>query len=205
MGSSPAVGSSSKVRSSFIDTLLEKREPENMELPTLRSELPSDLGINCVGLIAADTYAKVMVITGNGVQRVVDSGHLNFQARELVWGITGWGEYSLIKAPEGLTKIKYTDMPISYNIGILGMIGLTAYIGFNEQSSPKKGETVFVSAASGAVSQLVGQFAKLRGRYVVGGAGSREKADLLKSKFGFDDAFIYKEEHDLNAALDSTR
>lgn len=141
------------------------------------------------------------VITGYGVGRVVDSGHPNFQAGDLVWGITGWEEYSLIKAPEGLTKIKYTDVPLSYYIGILGMPGLTAYIGFNELSSPKKGEIVFVSAASGAVGQLVGQFAKLIGCYVVGSAGSQEKVDLLKSKFGFDDAFNYKEEHDLNAAL----
>ncbi|KAK8959324.1 NADP-dependent alkenal double bond reductase P2 [Platanthera guangdongensis] len=141
------------------------------------------------------------VITGYGVGRVVDSGHPNFHAGDLVWGITGWEEYSLIKAPEGLIKIKYTDVPLSYYTGILGMPGLAAYVGFNELSSPKKGETVFVSAASGAVGQLVGQFAKLIGCYVVGSAGSQEKVDLLKSKFGFDDAFNYKEEHDLNAAL----
>ncbi|XP_054817418.1 2-alkenal reductase (NADP(+)-dependent)-like isoform X2 [Prosopis cineraria] len=64
-----------------------------------------------------------------------------------------------------------------------------------------KGETVFVSAASGAVGQLVGQFAKLMGCYVVGSAGSKEKVDLLKSKLGFDEAFNYKEETDLDAAL----
>jgi len=92
-------------------------------------------------------------------------------------------------------------VPLSYYIGILGMPGLTAYIGFNELSSPKKGETVYVSAASGAVGQLVGQFAKSIGCYVVGSAGSQEKVDLLKNKLGFDDAFNYKEEQDLVAAL----
>ncbi|CAH8269213.1 unnamed protein product [Arabidopsis lyrata] len=77
------------------------------------------------------------------------------------------------------------------------MIGLTAYAGFYETYSPKKGETVFVSAASGAVGQLVGQFAKLMGCYVVGSAGSKQKVDLLLNKFGYDEAFNYKEEPDL--------
>ncbi|XP_030939844.1 NADP-dependent alkenal double bond reductase P2-like [Quercus lobata] len=78
---------------------------------------------------------------------------------------------------------------------------MTAYVGFYELCSPKKGEYVFVSSAFGAVGQLVGQLAKLMGCYVVGSAGSKEKVDILKSKFGFDEAFNYKEEHDLDAAL----
>ena len=107
-----------------------------------------------------------------------------------------------------------------------GMAGITAYVGFYEICSPKKGETVFISAASGAVGQLVGQFAKLFGCYVVGSAGSQDKVsyqiymplisfflyiyliiyillkvDLLKNKLGFDDAFNYKEESDLYAAM----
>ncbi|OWM84786.1 hypothetical protein CDL15_Pgr027573 [Punica granatum] len=81
------------------------------------------------------------------------------------------------------------------------MAGMSAYAGFFKVCSPKKGETVFISAASGAVGQLVGQFAKLTGCYVVGSAGSKEKVDLLKNKFKFDDAFNYKEEPDLNVAL----
>ncbi|CAD5333343.1 unnamed protein product [Arabidopsis thaliana] len=85
--------------------------------------------------------------------------------------------------------------------GRVGIPGLTAYVGFYEICSPKKGETVFVSAASGAVGQLVGQFAKMVGCYVVGRASSKEKVDLLKTKFGYDDAFNYKEEQDLSAAL----
>jgi len=141
------------------------------------------------------------VIFGYGVARVLDSGHPDFRAGDFVWGLTGWEEFSLITAPEFLTKIKYTDIPLSYYTGILGMPGLTAYAGFYEVCSPKKGETVYVSAASGAVGQLVGQFAKLMGCHVVGSAGSKEKVDLLKNKFGFDDAFNYKEEQDLNAAL----
>ncbi|KAI5325077.1 hypothetical protein L3X38_034151 [Prunus dulcis] len=85
--------------------------------------------------------------------------------------------------------------------GLLGMPRMTAFAGFHEVCSPKKGDRVFISAAAGAVGQLVGQFAKLMGCYVVGSVGSKEKVDLLKNKLGFDEAFNYKEEQDLDAAL----
>ncbi|KAK3444318.1 hypothetical protein EUGRSUZ_H01883 [Eucalyptus grandis] len=140
-------------------------------------------------------------IIGYGVARVLESCHPNFKKGDLIWGITGWEEYSLITAPETCFKIEHTDVPLSYYTGLLGMPGMTAYVGFFKVCSPKKGETVFISAASGAVGQLVGQFAKLMGCYVVGSAGSKEKVDLLKNKFGFDDAFNYKEELDLDATL----
>ncbi|XP_070668728.1 uncharacterized protein [Malus domestica] len=82
---------------------------------------------------------------------------------------------------------------------VLGMNGVTAYTGFLTICSPEQGERVFVSAASGAVGQLLGQFAKLLGCYVVGTAGSKEKVDSLKNKFGFEEAFNYKEETNLVA------
>ncbi|KAJ7961825.1 2-alkenal reductase (NADP(+)-dependent)-like [Quillaja saponaria] len=119
-------------------------------------------------------------LTGLGVAKALDSGHANFKEGDL------------------------TDVPLSYYTRLLGMPGLTAYAGFYEVASPKKGEYVFVSAASGAVGQLVGQFAKLLGCYVVGSAGSKEKVDPWKNKFGFDEAFNYKEEQDLDAALKGT-
>ncbi|KAL2922053.1 2-alkenal reductase (NADP(+)-dependent) [Bienertia sinuspersici] len=140
-------------------------------------------------------------ITGYGVSKVLDSQHPNFKAGDLVWGMTGWEEYSLITSAQSFFKIEDTDVPLSYYTGILGMPGMTAYTGFYEIGSPKRGECVYVSAASGAVGQLVGQLAKLAGCYVVGSAGSKEKVELLKSKFGFDEAFNYKEEEDLEAAL----
>ncbi|KAK1318132.1 NADP-dependent alkenal double bond reductase P2 [Acorus calamus] len=141
------------------------------------------------------------VITGLGVAKVVDSGHPDFKVGDYVWGSTGWEEFTLISNPETLFKIKYTNVPLSYYTGLLGMPGMTAYAGFYEICSPKKGEYVYISAASGAVGQIVGQYAKLLGCYVVGSAGSNEKVNLLKTKFGFDDAFNYKEEHDLAATL----
>ncbi|GMJ01648.1 hypothetical protein like AT5G16990 [Hibiscus trionum] len=140
-------------------------------------------------------------INGYGVAKVVDSTHSGYKKGDLIWGITGWEEYTLITAPDTLFKIQHTDVPLTYYTGLLGMAGMTAYAGFYEICSPKKGEYVYVSAASGAVGQLVGQFAKLLGCYVVGSAGSKEKVDLLKNKFGFDAAFNYKEEPDLDAAL----
>ncbi|XP_019174859.1 PREDICTED: 2-alkenal reductase (NADP(+)-dependent)-like [Ipomoea nil] len=140
-------------------------------------------------------------IVGYGVAKVVDSDNPNFKKGDLVWGMTGWEEYTIITDTQALFKIEHTDVPLSYYTGLLGMAGLTAYVGFYEVCSPKKGDTVYVSAASGAVGQLVGQLAKLFGCYVVGSAGSKEKVDLLKNKFGFDEAFNYKEEQDLDAAL----
>lgn len=147
-----------------------------------------------------ESFTPGSPIIGYGVARVLDSGHPNFKKGDLVWGMTGWEEYSVIKAPESVFKIQNTNVPLSYYTGILGMPGMTAYAGFYELCSPKQGEYVFVSAASGAVGQLVGQFAKLLGCYVVGSAGTKEKVDLLKNKFGFDEAFNYKEE-DWEAAL----
>ncbi|XP_077225130.1 2-alkenal reductase (NADP(+)-dependent)-like [Tasmannia lanceolata] len=140
-------------------------------------------------------------IIGYGVSKIIDSGHPDFKEGDLVWGLTRWEEFSLISETDMLIKIKYTDVPLSYYTGLLGMPGLTAYAGFHEVCSPKKGEYVYVSAASGAVGQLVGQFAKLMGCYVIGSAGSDEKVNLLKNKFGYDEAFNYKEEPNLNEAL----
>ncbi|XP_014661161.1 2-alkenal reductase (NADP(+)-dependent) [Setaria italica] len=81
------------------------------------------------------------------------------------------------------------------------MTGLTAYAGFMEVGRPKRGDSVFISAASGAVWQVAGKLAEIAGCYVVGSAGSDEKVCFLKTKFGFNDAFNYKLETDPAAAL----
>ncbi|KAL3839834.1 hypothetical protein ACJIZ3_024425 [Penstemon smallii] len=119
-------------------------------------------------------------IDAGGVGRVVKSTHPDFKTGDLVTGLLHWGEYSVIEG---------------------GSSGLTAYGGFFEICKPKKGEKVFVSAASGSVGMLVGQYAKLFGCYVVGSAGTKQKVDLLKEKLGFDDAFNYKEETEINSTL----
>ncbi|CAI9090777.1 OLC1v1025614C1 [Oldenlandia corymbosa var. corymbosa] len=141
------------------------------------------------------------VIEGFGVSKVLDSDNPKFKPGDLVSGLTGWEEYSLIYRTEQLRLIEPNDIPLSYYLGLLGMPGFTAYAGFYEVCAPRKGDYIFVSAASGAVGQLVGQLGKLHGCYVVGSAGSSKKVDLLKTKLGFDEAFNYKEEKDLDAAL----
>uniref|UniRef100_A0A0E0MKT9 Enoyl reductase (ER) domain-containing protein n=1 Tax=Oryza punctata TaxID=4537 RepID=A0A0E0MKT9_ORYPU len=148
-----------------------------------------------------EDYVPGEVLTNYGVMKVISSGHPDFKTGDLVWGITGWEEYTLIDNPESLSKINHPDLPLSYYTGVLGLPGLTAYSGFFEICKPKKGEYVFISAASGAVGQIVGQLAKITGCHVIGSAGSDEKVNLLKIKFGFDNAFNYKKELDLNAAL----
>ncbi|XP_028770619.1 2-alkenal reductase (NADP(+)-dependent) isoform X2 [Neltuma alba] len=135
-------------------------------------------------------FVPGQAVEGFGVSKVVHSDDPNFKPGDLISGMTGWEEYSLIKKTEQLRTIQLDGMP-----------GFTAYAGFYEVCSPSRGEHVFVSAASGAVGQLVGQLAKLHGCYVVGSAGSNQKVDLLKNKLGFDEAFNYKEEQDLNASL----
>lgn len=148
------------------------------------------------------SYTPGSPLTGYAVAKVLESGNPSFEKGDLVWGPNiPWEEYSVINNTESLFKIEHTDVPLSYYTGILGMPGMTAYAGFFEVCSPKKEEYVFVSAAAGAVGQLVGQFAKWMGCYVVGSAGSEEKVKLLKTKLGFDEAFNYKEEPDLHAAL----
>jgi NADPH-dependent curcumin reductase CurA len=140
-------------------------------------------------------------IKGFGVSEVVDSRNPKFSKGDLVWGETLWQEYTYLPEQRFLVKIEHKDVPLSYYTGLFGMSGLSAYVGFFEVCKPKKGETVFISAASGAVGQLVGQFAKLTGCYVVGSAGSKQKVDILINELGFDGAFNYKEEKDLGAAL----
>ncbi|XP_031257898.1 2-alkenal reductase (NADP(+)-dependent)-like [Pistacia vera] len=147
------------------------------------------------------SFTPGSAMDGFGVAKVMDSGHPEFQKGDLAWGIVGWEEYSVIKNPESFFKIHHADVPLSYYTGILGMPRMTAWVGLHKVAAPKKGEYVYISGASGAVGQLVGQFAKLLGCYVVGSAGSKEKVEILKNKLGFDDAFNYKEEKDLDAAL----
>ncbi|KAL6839497.1 hypothetical protein ACP4OV_030767 [Aristida adscensionis] len=136
---------------------------------------------------------------------VVASACEEYEEGDLVAGVLGWEEYTLFRPAPGVLVSKVDaaagGFPLSYHIGVLGTSGMTAYGGLFEVCRPAKGEKVFVSAASGSVGSLVGQFAKLAGCYVVGCAGTNAKVNLLKDKLGFDDAFNYKEEPDLKSAL----
>ncbi|XP_071729521.1 2-alkenal reductase (NADP(+)-dependent)-like [Rutidosis leptorrhynchoides] len=140
------------------------------------------------------------MIDAYGVGKVVASGHPDFEKDDYVVGLISWGEYCISQGLI-LNKLNPLGLPLSYHVGVLGLSGLTAYAGLFEICKPKKGEKVFVSAASGSVGNLVGQYAKNLGCYVVGCAGSQKKVTMLKEKLGFDEAFNYKEETDLHLAL----
>ncbi|KAG9459649.1 hypothetical protein H6P81_004157 [Aristolochia fimbriata] len=141
-------------------------------------------------------------IDAYGVGRVVASANPGFEKDDVVVGLLHWSEYSVVGGESMLSKVDSKEFPLSYHASVLGLSGFTAYAGFHCVCKPKKGEKVFVSAASGSVGSVFGQYAKLHGCYVVGCAGSQKKVDLLKGKLGFDDAFNYKtESSDLKSAL----
>ncbi|KAI3495915.1 hypothetical protein L1887_38262 [Cichorium endivia] len=140
------------------------------------------------------------VIDAYGVGKVVASGNPEFEKGDYVLGIISWADYSISKG-NFLKILDPMGFPLSYHLGILGLSGLTAYAGLFEICKPKKGEKVFVSAACGSVGNLVGQYAKHLGCYVVGCASSLKKVKLLKEKLGFDEAFNYNEEANLKSIL----
>ena len=140
------------------------------------------------------------VMEGGTVGEVVRSSHPAFAVGDVVEGRLGWQEYA-VSAGKGVRKVDPTVAPISTALGVLGMPGLTAYFGLLEVGQPKAGETVVVSAASGAVGGLVGQIAKLKGCRAVGLAGSDAKVDYITGELGYDVGINYRTAPDLDAAL----
>jgi NADPH-dependent curcumin reductase CurA len=140
------------------------------------------------------------VMEGGVVGEVVRSSHPGFSVGDVVEGRFGWQEFA-VSAGKGVRKIDPTAAPISTALGVLGMPGLTAYFGLLEVGQPKAGETVVVSAASGAVGGLVGQIAKLKGCRAVGLAGSDAKVDYITRGLGYDAGINYRTASDLDGAL----
>jgi NADPH-dependent curcumin reductase CurA len=138
------------------------------------------------------------VMRAGAVGRVVASRDPGVAVGDHVVGVLGVQEYAIAKA-KGLTKVDPRLVPLPVYLGTLGMPGMTAYFGLLEIGRPKSGETVVVSGAAGAVGQVVGQIAKIKGCRVVGIAGGQEKCDYLRS-IGFDAAIDYKHQ-DVKAAL----
>ncbi len=125
------------------------------------------------------------VMGAAAVAEVMESNNSRFQPNDLVTGMFGWQSY-IINDGRGVRKLDPTLSPISTSIGILGMPGMTAYVGLLDIGEPKDGETVVVSAASGAVGSLAGQLAKLKGCRAVGIAGTAEKCRYATEDLGFD-------------------
>ena len=131
------------------------------------------------------------VMTGETAGEVVESKHPGFKAGDKVTAPSGWQLYWSGKG-ELLTKVDASKVSLSYFLGCLGMPGRTAYFGMKDICAPKPGETVVVSAASGAVGSVVGQLAKAWGCRAVGIAGGKAKCDYVVKELGFDACVDYK-------------
>ncbi|HEU4350871.1 MAG TPA: NADP-dependent oxidoreductase [Burkholderiales bacterium] len=141
----------------------------------------------------AKSYVKGVdigeVMVGQTAGEIIASKNKNFRIGDHVLTQTGWQLYGVTKEA---TKIDGSRAPLSYYLGVLGMPGMTAYFGLKEIGQPKAGETVVVSAASGAVGSVVGQLAKVWGCRAIGIAGGREKCDYVTRELGFDACIDYK-------------
>jgi NADPH-dependent curcumin reductase CurA len=139
------------------------------------------------------------VIVGGTVGEVLESRHSGLAKGDVVLGYDGWQSHAVSKGG-GLRKLDPKQAPVSTALGVLGMPGMTAYVGLLDIGQPKPGETVVVSAASGAVGSAVGQIAKIKGARAVGVAGSQDKCDYVVRELGFDACVNYRK-GDLPASL----
>jgi hypothetical protein len=130
-------------------------------------------------------------LNGGAIGQVVESNNGDFAVGSYVQSMMGWRE-AFVTNGEMITPVDPSLAPLSTYLGVLGMPGLTAYAGLNNICKPKEGETIFVSAASGAVGSVVCQLAKEKGCRVIGSAGSDEKCGWLVDEIGIDAAINYK-------------
>jgi len=140
------------------------------------------------------------VMVGGTVDEVIASNADGFKPGDIIEAYAGWRDHALLPASQ-VRKVDPSLAPITTALGVLGMPGLTAYHGLLDVGRPEPGETVFVSAASGAVGATVGQIAKIKGCYVAGCAGSDEKVAYCRDTLGFDACFNYKTAGDIADAI----
>ncbi|MEL7297038.1 MAG: NADP-dependent oxidoreductase [Pseudomonadota bacterium] len=189
---------------------------DNFTLDTQPIAAPGDGQVLCRNLfLSVDPYMRGRMndvksyvppfqigepLAGGVVAEVIESNAPGLAAGDHVVGMLGWEQYSVTDGA-GLRKIVAGNHPLSYHLGILGMPGLTAYVGLMNVGECKAGDEVLVSAASGAVGSVVGQIARNTGCRVVGSAGSDEKVAWLKDSLGFDEAFNYKTVDSIHATV----
>ena len=142
------------------------------------------------------------VVPARVVGQVHESANPGFAAGDFVWSFLGWELFTLSSKGAGLRKVDPSLGPISHAISVLGMPGLTAWVGI-DLCAPQVGETAYVSAATGAVGQVAGQLAKVAGARIVGSAGTDEKVSFLVEELGFDAAFNYRAADSIEGALDA--
>jgi len=140
----------------------------------------------------ADPFEIGKTIYGGAVGEIVESNNDRFNVGGFVHGMWGWQDYAVSDGGD-VFPVDPELAPIQTSIGVLGMPGMTAYFGFLEICKPKPGDCAFISGAAGAVGQIVGQIAKIKGcSPVVGSCGSDEKVEYLLNECGYDAAFNYK-------------
>ena len=148
------------------------------------------------------------VMVGRTVGEVVESRHERYAVGDTVVCGGGWQEMAVLdaRAPGVVLKVDTTQVPLSAYLGAVGMPGVTAWVGLNHIIEPKAGETIVVSAASGAVGSVLGQLAKGKGCRAIGLAGGADKCAYVVDQLGFDACIDYKQHPDFNslaAALDA--
>lgn len=143
----------------------------------------------------ADPQPLGKVMQGGTAGQVVESRHPKYQPGDQVVGFGGWQEYSVVKAdqPGALRKVDTSRVPLSHYLGAVGMPGVTAWYGLTQIIQPQAGQTVVVSAASGAVGSALGALAKERGCRAVGIAGGPDKCRYVTEELGFDACVDYKQ------------
>jgi NADPH-dependent curcumin reductase CurA len=146
----------------------------------------------------APSYSKPVdvggLMVGHTISEVIASTNPAFAPGDIVSGLDGWQDYGLSSGSTLRTIDRSVPIPLAAHLGVLGMPGMTAYVGLLDIGRPRAGETVVVSAASGAVGAVVGQLAKIAGCRAVGIAGSAEKCEYVVRELGFDACVNYKAE-----------
>ncbi len=137
------------------------------------------------------------------IAEVVESNNKNFQKGDFVNGMLPWKKFQTSNG-NGLNKVDNEKAPLKAYLGILGLTGITAYLGLKKIGKLEKGETLLVSGAAGAVGSIAGQIGKIKGCCVVGIAGSDEKVERIQEKFGFDAGINYNTAKDMKKAISET-
>ncbi len=120
------------------------------------------------------------------IAEVIESHNPNFKKGDFVNGTLKWKEYQTVSG-HGINKVDKDLAPLTVYLGVLGLTGITAYLGLDKIGNLKAGETLLVSGAGGAVGSIAGQIGKIKGCRVIGIAGTDEKISRIKEEFGFDD------------------
>ena len=150
-------------------------------------------------------YSEPVAIDGTmrslGVGKIISSKDKDFIENEYVVGWLGWQKYAVVSKSAIQIKINPNEVPLSANLGALGLNGITAFAGLVDICKPKTNETIVVTTAAGSVGSAVGQIAKIYGCKIIGFTSSDEKAEICKKEFGYDEVINYKKVDNLSSSL----